>query len=122
MWDFLFSEAIEEDGSLVDESEDDIETVSDNDFIDDAEINESVEGHYAFTNVNRNYADAVYDSFSDFDFDQELNNYCNENEVCNLSVVEFKDHKNKLSNLLTRWLTLTIWIIKIRFSIWFCIL
>ena len=102
MSDFLFSEAIEEDGSLVDESEDDIETVSDNDFIDDAEINESVEGHYAFTNVNRNYADAVYDSFSDFDFDQELNNYCNENEVCNLSVVEFKDHKNKLSNLLTR--------------------
>ena len=102
MSDFLFSEAIEEDGSLVDESEDDIEMVSDNDFIDDAEINESVEGHYAFTNVNRNYADAVYDSFSDFDFDQELNNYCNENEVCNLSVVEFKDHKNKLSNLLTR--------------------
>ena len=101
MSDFLFSEAIEEDGSLVDESEDDIETVSDNDFIDDAEINESVVGHYAFTNVNRNYADAVYDSFSDFDFDQELNNYCNENEVCNLSVVEFKDHKNKLSNLLT---------------------
>ena len=41
MSDFLFSEAIEEDGSLVDESEDDIEMVSDNDFIDDAEINES---------------------------------------------------------------------------------
>ena len=76
--------------------------MSDNDFIDDAEINESVEDHYAFTNVNRNYADAVYDSFSNFDFDQELNNYCNENEVCNLPVAEFKESIKKLSNLLTR--------------------
>ena len=89
MSDFLFSEAIEEDGSLVDE----IETVSDNDFIDDTESDESVEDHYAFTNVNRN-ADAVYDSFSDFDFDQKPNNYCN--EVCNLPVDEFKDYKQKI--------------------------
>ena len=96
MSDFLFSEAIDEDGSLVDEREDEIETVSDNDFIDDTEIDESVEDHYAFTNVNRNYADAVYDSFSDFDFDQEPNNYCNENEVSDLPVVEFKDHKKKI--------------------------
>ena len=81
MSDFLFSEATEEHAILVDESENEIETVSDNDFIDDTEIDESVEDHYAFTNVNRNYADAVYDSFSDFDFDQEPNNYCNENEV-----------------------------------------
>ena len=96
MSDFLFSEAIDEDGSLVDEREDEIEAVSDNDFIDDTEIDESVEDHYAFTNVNRNYADAVYDSFSDFDFDQEPNNYCNENEVWDLPVVEFKDHKKKI--------------------------
>ena len=96
MSDFLFSEAIQEDVSLVDESEDEIETVSDNDFIDDTEIDESVEDHYAFTNVNRNYADAVYDSFSDFDFDQEPNNHCNENEVCNLPVDEFKDYKQKI--------------------------
>ena len=101
MSDFLFSEAIEEDASLVDESEDEIETVSDNDFIDDTEIDESVEDHYAFTNVNRNYADAVYDSFSDFDFDQEPNNYCNENEVCNLTVDEFKTINKKLIYLLT---------------------
>ena len=101
MSDFLFSEAIQEDASLVDESEDEIETVSDNDFIDDTEIDESVEDHYAFTNVNRNYADAVYDSFSDFDFDQEPNNYCNENEVCNLTVDEFKTINKKLIYLLT---------------------
>ena len=43
MSDFLFSKAIEEDGSLVDESEDEIETVSNNDFIDDTEIDDSVE-------------------------------------------------------------------------------
>ena len=79
MSDFLFSEAIDEDGSLVDEREDEIETVSDNDFIDDTEIDERVEDHYAFNNVNRNYADTIYDSFSDFDFDQEPKNYCNEN-------------------------------------------
>ena len=76
--------------------------MSDNEFIDDNEIDKSVEDHYAFTNVNRNYADAVYDSFSDFDYDQEPNNYCHENEVCNLPAVEFKDHKKKLSNLLIR--------------------
>ena len=93
MSDFLFSEATEEHASLVDESEDEIEMVSDNDFIDDTEIDESVEDHYAFINVNRNYADAVYDSFSDFDFDQEPNN---ENEVCNLPDDEFKDYKQKI--------------------------
>ena len=64
---------MEEDSSLVNESEGEIETVSDNDFVDDTEIDESVEDHYAFTNVNRDYADAVHDSFSDFD--QEPNNY-----------------------------------------------
>ena len=101
MSDFLFSEATEEHAILVDESENEIETVSDNDFIDDTEIDESVEDHYAFTNVNRNYADAVYDSFSDFDFDQEPNNYCNENEVCNLTVDEFKTINKKLIYLLT---------------------
>ena len=70
--------------------------VSYNDFIDDTEIDESVEDHYAFTNVNRNYAGTVYDSFSDFVYDQEPNNYCNENEVCNLPVDEFKDCKQKI--------------------------
>ena len=96
MSDFLFSETIEEDSSLVDESEDEIEAVSDNYFIDDTEIDESVEDHYVFTNVNRNYADAVFDSFSDFDFDQEPNNYCDKNEVCNLTVDEFKGYKQKI--------------------------
>ena len=120
MSDFLFSEAIvEEDGSLIDESEDEIETVSDNDFINNTEIDESVEDHYAFTNVNRNYADAVYDSFSDFDFDQEPNNHCNKNEVCNLPVDEFKDYKQKIDLFIG---TLINPHRLIRFSIRFCIL
>ena len=63
MSDFLFFEAIEEDGSLVDESEEEIKMVSNNDFIDDTEIDDSVEDHYAFTNVNRNYADAFMSIF-----------------------------------------------------------
>ena len=100
MSDFLFFEVIEEDGSLVDESEEEIKIVSNNDFIDDTEIDDSVEDHYAFTNVNRNYADAFYEYFSDFDFDQKPNNYCNENEVCNLSVDEFKDYKRKIDLLI----------------------
>ena len=100
MSDFLFFEVIEEDGSLVDEREEEIKIVSNNDFIDDTEIDDSVEDHYTFTNVNRNYADAFYEYFSDFDFDQKPNNYCNENEVCNLSVDEFKDYKRKIDLLI----------------------
>ena len=67
--------------------------VSDNDFIDDTEIDKSVEDHHTFTNVNRNYADAIYDSFSDFDFDQEPNNYCNKNEVCDYLLLNLKTIK-----------------------------
>ena len=100
MSDFLFSEAVDEDASLVNDSgEDEIETVSNNDFIDDTDIEESVEDHYAFTNVDRNYDDAVNDSFSNFDFDQEPNNYCNESEISNLPVVEFKDYKIKIDEV-----------------------
>ena len=83
MSDFLFFEAIEEDGSLVGESEEEIKMVSNNDFIDDTEIDDSVEDHYAFTNVNRNYADAFYEYFSDFDFDQKPNNYCKDSKIAN---------------------------------------
>ena len=61
--------------------------------LSDTQIDESVKDRYAFTNVDRNYADDVNDSFSDFDFDQEPNKYCTGNEVCNLPVVEFKDYK-----------------------------
>ena len=61
--------------------------MSDEEFIGNTEFDES---------VSRNYTDAVEDSFSDFDFDQEPNNYCNENEVSDLPIDEFKDYKKKL--------------------------
>ena len=51
-----------------------------------------------FTNVSRDYSEAVEDSFSDFDYDQEPNNYCNENEVCDLPIDEFKTSKKKIDD------------------------
>ena len=66
--------------------------------ISDSEINESITDHYGFTNVSRNYTEAVEDSFSDFDFDQEPNNYCNENEIRDLEIDNFKDYKSKIGN------------------------
>ena len=73
---------IDEDG--IDECNIDFDEVvreTDKEFIDDGEIDESVADHYAFTNVTRDYTEAVKDSLSDFDFDQEPNNDCNENEI-----------------------------------------
>ena len=103
MSQFLLCEAIDENGNHVDDEGDileieESETVSDNEFIDDTEFDESVEEHYAFTNVTRNYTEAVEDSFSDFGFDQEPNNYCNENEVHDLPIDDFKDYKKKIDS------------------------
>ena len=51
--------------------------VSDIEFIDDGNnFNENVETYYVFTNVNRRLENAVQDSFIDFDYSQEVNNYC----------------------------------------------
>ena len=93
MFEFVDFEAVDEDGeSMIDENErGESATVSDNEFIDDTEYNESVEDYYAFTNVSRDYSEPVEDSFSDFDYDQESNNYCNVNEVCDLPINEFKN-------------------------------
>ena len=49
-------------------------------------------------NVSRDYTEAVEDSFSDFDFDQEPNNYCNENEIRDLEIDNLKDYKSKIEN------------------------
>ena len=101
MADLLLTEVVD-DGDAVDEgNEGNINeemTISDEEFIDDSEINESITDHYGFTNGSRNYAEAVEDSFSDFDFDQEPNNYCNENEIRDLEIDNFKDCKSKIEN------------------------
>ena len=103
MADFLLTEAVDDDA--IDEGNIDFEgnineemTISDEEFIDDSEINESITDHYGFTNVSRDYTEAVEDSFSDFDFDQEPNNYCNENEICYLPINNFKDYKSKVES------------------------
>ena len=100
MSEFVDFEVVDEDvESMIDENEGgESSTVSDNEFIDDTEYNESVEYYYAITKVSRDYTEAVEDSFSDFDYDQEQNNYCNKNEVCNLPIDEFKNVKKKIDD------------------------
>ena len=97
--DFSISEVVDEDNTLPEnerEEIDEIATVSDNEFIDDTEeFDESrVADYYAFDNVTRGYDGAVNDTLSDFDYDQELNNYCDDDEV-DLPIDEFKDYKKK---------------------------
>ena len=103
MADFLLTEAVGD--NAIDEGNIDFEgnineemTISDEEFIDDSEINESITDNYGFTNVSRDDTEAVADSFSDFDFDQKSNNYCNENEIRNLEIDKFKDYKSKIEN------------------------
>ena len=102
MADLLLTETVDDDainegneGNINEEM-----TISDEEFIDDSEINESITDHYGFTNVSRDYTEAVEDSFSDFnfDFDQERNNYCDENEIRDLEIGNFKDYKSKIEN------------------------
>ena len=100
MADFLLTEAVDDDaidegieGNINEEM-----TISDEEFIGDSEINESITDHYVFINVSRDYTEAVEDSFSDFDLDQEPNNYCNENEIRDLEIDNFKDYKSKIEN------------------------
>ena len=94
---FLLTEAVDEDDVVdADDQEGNIfnegsMTLSDEEFIDDSDVEESLIDHYAFTNVSKDYTQAVEESFSDFDYDQEPNNYCNENEIDN-----FKDYKSRI--------------------------
>ena len=99
MADFLLTEAVDEDDVVgVDEGNifDEDMTLSNEEFIDDSVVEESATDHYGFTNVSRDYTEAVEDSSSDFDFEQEPNNYCNENEIHDLEVDNFKDYKSQI--------------------------
>ena len=100
MADFLLTETVDEDEGAVGDDEgnifDENMILSDEEFIDDSVIEESITDHYGFTNVSRDYTEAVDESFSDFDFEQEPNNYCNENEIHDLEIDNFKDDKSKI--------------------------
>ena len=62
---------IDEEGEKV------YENVSNHDFINDEnDFDEIVEGCYAFINVSRSVEDATQDSFIDYDYSWEVNNYC----------------------------------------------
>ena len=103
MADFLLTEAVDEDdvGGVDEGNIYEHMTLSDEEFIDDSVIEESVTDHYGFTNVSRDYTEAVEDAFSDFDFEQEPNNYCNKNEIHNLEIMNFiKDYKSKIEKFI----------------------
>ena len=96
MADFLLTEAVDEDAKTIegkDEGNIIDMTLSDEEFIDDSSVvEESVTDYYGLTNVSREYDDAIQDSFSDFDYNQEANNYCNDDELFD-EIDEFKDFK-----------------------------
>ena len=113
MADFLLTEAdvdyetIDDEGnnvslSLCDETvdndnENDVMNLTDEEFIDDSFVEESISDYYGFTNVSREYNDAIQDSFSDLDSEQNANNYCvNENELYDVETDDFKDSKIKI--------------------------
>ena len=98
MADFLLTEAVDEDTATTDvNDEGNIDmTLSDEEFIDDSVIEQDVTEYYGFTNVSKDYTEAVQDSFSDFDYDQEANNYCVEDDLHDIKIDEFKDYKSRV--------------------------
>ena len=96
--DFLISEADEENASVQEEQDRDITpTVSDNEFIDDADFDDILAADYgAFENVTRHYNDSINDALSDFDYEQEPNNYCNDDDETELPINEFENYKEKI--------------------------
>ena len=97
MADFVeFEAAIDDDYN----SEVEDTNVSDiDDFIDDNNYDESVETYYAFTNVNRHLEDAVQDSFDDFGYSQQGNNYGPDDyDPFDDIIDDFKDSAKKLDD------------------------
>ena len=100
MADFLLTEAVDEDLKTTDTDDEGnmvSMTLSDEEFIDDSSvIEESVSDYYGFTNVSREYDDAIQDSFSGFDYNQEANNYCNDDDELFDEIDEFMDFKSRV--------------------------
>ena len=99
MTDFLISEAIDEGQEDIEEEDHESNiTLSDEEFIDDSPIEQSQTDYYGFFNVNREYDDAIRDSFVDLDESQEANNFVNreiddDNED---KIDNFKNFESKL--------------------------
>ena len=99
MADFVNFEAVEDSGiDEIDVDEQNMsENVSDVDFTDNEnDFDENVENCYAFTNVNRSAGDAMQDSFIDFDYSQEANNYFPDDYDPSKEIIdEFRDSAKK---------------------------
>ena len=99
MSDFILREAIDEgeyeEGK--EEGNDFIFTMSDEEFLDDETEfeDQNPSNYYCFTNVVTAYEEAIQDSVSDFNFDQEANNY-NIDESFEEEIDEFKDFNEKI--------------------------
>ena len=78
---------------LLEISEEVYKNVSDGDFTDDEnDFDENVEDYYAFK-------DAIQNSFIDFDYFQEVNNYCLDDYNSNEEIIdEFKDSAKKVED------------------------
>ena len=82
MADFINFEADVIHGDVIDNRDSAMQTVDDDEFIDDeTQIDESIEDYYAFTNVCRSVENGKQNSFleSDSRESHEVNNYCNDN-------------------------------------------
>ena len=101
MADFVDFEAVDDNDNYDNNAETELDAnMNDVEFIDDEnDFNESVETYYAFKNVNRRLEDAMQDSFIDFDYSQEANNYCSDDyDPSNDVIDEFKDSSKKDNN------------------------
>ena len=103
MSDFLVTEAIDEDEIQNEREESEgnifISTLSDDEFIDDESQfeDQNASDYYGLTNIERSYDDAIQDSLSDINFDQEANNYNFDENDFEEKIDNFKNLNERLS-------------------------
>ena len=99
MSDFILREAADEDQEEEEEEREsnDFVTVSDEEFLDDETEfeDQNPSNYYGFTDVVKAYDDAMQDCLSDFNFDQEANNY-NVDELPEERIDEFDNFNEKI--------------------------
>ena len=118
MDDFINLEAVKDDVDDVimkfDKCEP-VQTVSDNEFIDDeTQTDENTEDYHAFANVSRSAEDVMQDSFRELNSSEshhhEVNNYCDDNydpdseQICELRIL-----LNELMNLSVPFYACMVW-------------
>ena len=103
MSDYLLTEAIDEDENEIENGEgnDFVSTLSDDEFIDDeSQFENNASDYYGLVNIERSYDDAMQDSISEINFDNEANNYDFDDDDDNFDeekVDNFKDFSERLN-------------------------